>query len=73
MKERKVETVCQGQGTSPAMTVREAAEYLNAARAHVFNLIHSGILPFQKMGKHFVVRRDAVEELLSRGWRQAGR
>jgi excisionase family DNA binding protein len=71
MKERKTEDECPA--TSPAMTVREAAEYLNAARAHVFTLIHAGILPFQKMGKHFVVPRDAVEQLLSRGWRQVGK
>jgi excisionase family DNA binding protein len=53
---------------SPAMTVREAARYLNSARAHVFTLIHSGVLPFQRMGKHFVVQREAVEQLLNRGW-----
>ena len=60
-------------GSSPAMTVREAADYLHSARAHVFSLIHSGVLPFQKMGKHFVVPREAVERLLRRGWTQNGK
>ncbi len=59
--------------TSPAMTVREASHYLNCTRAHIFHLIHSGVLPFQKMGKHFVVPREAVEQLLRRGWSQNGR
>ncbi len=58
---------------SPAMTVRGAAEYLNCTRAHIFHLIHSGVLPFQKMGKHFVVPREAVKQLLGRGWSQNGR
>jgi excisionase family DNA binding protein len=63
----------QQSETSPAMTVREAARYLKSARAHVFSLIHSGVLPFQRMGKHFVVPREAVEKLLSHGWRQNGK
>ena len=55
------------------MTVREAAAYLRCSRNHVFVLIHSGALPFQKMGKHFVLPRQAVEQLLQRGWTRNGK
>jgi excisionase family DNA binding protein len=59
--------------TSPAMTVREAAHYLNCTRAYIFHLINAGVLPFQKMGKHFVVPRAAVEKLLRSRWNQNDR
>jgi excisionase family DNA binding protein len=69
----KLKELGEQSETSPALTVREAAQYLKCARAHVFRLIHSGVLPFQKMGKRFVVPREGVEELLSHGWRQNGK
>lgn len=55
---------------SPAMTVKEAAQFLNCARSYVFTLIYSGKVEFQRLGKHFVLRRASVEALLERGWRQ---
>lgn len=61
------------QERSPVMTVKEAAGYLKSSRNHVFALIHSGVLPFQRMGKHFVLPRKTVEELLGRGWRRNGK
>jgi hypothetical protein len=48
MKELK--QLDQQLGVSPAMTVREAALYLNSARAHVFTLIHSGRSTIPKNG-----------------------
>jgi excisionase family DNA binding protein len=57
----------------PVLTVREAAAYLKCSRNHVFALINSGRLPFQRMGKHFILPREAVEELLERGWQQNGK
>jgi len=53
---------------SPAMTVKEAATFLNCKRSHVFRLIHSGQVSYQRLGDHFVVRRSEIEALLSRGW-----
>ena len=61
------------QENCPVLTVREAAAYLGATRNHVFALIHSGALPFQRMGKHFVLPRVAVEQFLQRGWIQNGK
>jgi excisionase family DNA binding protein len=57
----------------PVVTVREAAAYLGASPNHVFTLIHSGALPYQRMGKRFVLPRTAVEQLLQRGWKQNGK
>jgi excisionase family DNA binding protein len=57
----------------PVMTVREAAAYLKCSRNHIFVLINSGLLPFQKMGKHFILPCEAVERLLERGWQQNGK
>ncbi len=61
------------QENCPAMTVREAASYLRCSRNHVFTLIYSGVLPFQRMGRRFVLPRQAVEKLLQRGWIQNGK
>jgi excisionase family DNA binding protein len=66
-------TICENKEDCPVWTVREAAAYLGSSRNHVFTLIHSGALPFQRMGKRFVLPRAAVEQLLQRGWTQNGK
>jgi excisionase family DNA binding protein len=53
---------------SPAMTLREAAAYLCCTVSWVRILINRGELSYQQQGKHYVVRRREVEELLERGW-----
>ena len=58
---------------SPALTVKQAAAFLNCKRSHVFKLIHSGQVDFQRLGDHFVVRRDQIERLLAVGWKRRGR
>jgi excisionase family DNA binding protein len=63
----------QEQQKSPVMTVRQAAAFLSCARNHVFNLIHRGLLPYQRMGKRFVVPKEAVELYLLRGWTRNGK
>lgn len=57
---------------SPAWTIKQAATFLNAKKSHVYRLIHSGALPFQMMGDHFLVPRASVERLLNQGWHQNG-
>lgn len=58
--------------TSPCMTVREAASFMSCTRSCIFQLIHSGKLPYQKLGRRFVVPRDAVETFLERNWKRNG-
>jgi excisionase family DNA binding protein len=60
------------EDSSPVMTVRQAAAFLKASRSHIFHLIHCGRVPYQRMGKHFVVPREAIEQLLVHGWVRNG-
>jgi excisionase family DNA binding protein len=43
--------ICEKKEDCPVVTVREAARYLGSSRNHVFTLIHSGALPYQRMGR----------------------
>lgn len=56
---------------SPAMSVREVADFLRATRSAVFGLVHSGELSYQKIGRRFVIERASVEDFLARGWQRS--
>jgi len=58
---------------SPAMTLPEAARFLNATVNAVRTMIYRGQLSYQRVGKRHVVRRDEVEAVLNRGWRRNGK
>lgn len=55
---------------SPAMTVREAAQFMRSTQSAVFGLIHDGSLEYQRVGRRFIVSRASVEELLASRWQR---
>lgn len=64
----------QTTGTiSPAMSLQEAATYLNSTIRWVRQQIYAGRLSYQQVGKKHMVRRDEVARLLENGWRRNGR
>lgn len=58
---------------SPAMTLAEAAAYLNSKLNWIRTLIARGDLSYQRAGKRFIVPRAEVEALLRRGWCRNGK
>ena len=50
----------------PVMTVDEVAEYLRIPRASVYKLAQRGMIPCQKVGRHWRFRRESIEIWLSR-------
>jgi excisionase family DNA binding protein len=59
---------------SPALTLREAADYLRCSVKSVRRLCSSGALSYQRVGAgrlSTLVRRDEVERFLERGWHRA--
>jgi excisionase family DNA binding protein len=56
---------------SPAMTLAEAAAYLRCGVGAVRRLCYAKKLSWQLRGKHWVVKRSEVEELLEKGWNRA--
>ncbi len=49
--------------SNEVLTTGEVARLLNCSRQHVVNLCDEGLLPFQLVGTHRRVRRDAVEAM----------
>jgi|GEM_PF-130888 len=49
------------------ISVADLAKILGISRVAVFNRIKRGQIPAEKVGRAYVISRDAVEEIL-RGW-----
>ena len=49
------------------MTVEEVAEYLRIPRGSAYKLAQKGMIPGQKVGRHWRFRREAIELWLSSG------
>ena len=61
---------------SSVFTIEELARYLKISKSTLYKLAQEGVLPGQKVGKHWRFHKDAIDEwLCSRGpltvWSQA--
>jgi excisionase family DNA binding protein len=61
-----------GVQESPVMTLAEAAELLRSPVYTVRDLIWSGQLAYQKVGRRFLVSRRELVELIESGWKREG-
>jgi excisionase family DNA binding protein len=53
------------QGSS-VFTIEELSKYLKISKSTLYKLAQEGILPGQKVGKHWRFHKDAVDEWLRR-------
>ena len=59
-------------GVGPAMTLKQAAIYLNASEWTVRALYLKGMISFQKLGKRYIFSRTDLDEYIERSWRKNG-
>ena len=60
----ETKAVSDGQGTSPVLTVDEAAVYLRISRGLAFAAVADGTLPSVRIGRRILVPRRQLEALL---------
>ncbi|HLH24961.1 MAG TPA: helix-turn-helix domain-containing protein [Chloroflexota bacterium] len=52
------------------VTVEEAAQYLGISRSTAYDAVKRGELPVVRIGRRYVVPRQALERMLSEAWEQ---
>ena len=48
------------------LTIDELAEYLKISKSTLYKLAQEGVLPGQKVGKHWRFHKDAIDDWLAR-------
>ena len=52
------------------VTVEEAAQFLGISRSTAYEAVRRGELPVIRIGRRYVVPRQALERMLSEAWEQ---
>jgi excisionase family DNA binding protein len=65
-------TMSNAVAVPSVLSISEAASFLNSTPHFVRLLIRRGKLPYQRIGKRFVVARASLESYLSANWRREG-
>lgn len=48
-----------------ALTVKQVSDILQVSEKHVYNLIHTGVIPARKLGRIYRISKQALLNLLS--------